>query len=69
MLLFAVWAIVTVASLHTGSLPPAAESAVIGGADGPTSVFVTVRVFPVGLALLALLFVPGVVGLVLTARK
>ena len=57
-----------VASLRTGSLP-AAESAVIGGADGPTSVFVTVRVFPVGLALLALLFVLGVVGPVLTARK
>ena len=57
-----------VACLHTDNLP-AAESAVIGGADGPTSVFVTVRVFPVGLALLALLFVLGVVGLVLTARK
>ena len=58
-----------VACLHTGRLPPAAESAVIGGADGPTSVFVTFRVFPVGLALLALLFVLGVVGPVLTARK
>ena len=57
-----------VACLHTGSLP-AAERAVIGGAGGPTSVFVTVRVFPVGPALLALLFVLGVVGLVLTARK
>ena len=57
-----------VACLHTGSLP-AAESAVIGGADGPTSVFVTVRVFPARPALLALLFVLGVVGPVLTARK
>ena len=58
-----------VACLHTGSLPPAAESAVIGGADGPTSVFVTVRVFPAGPALLALLVGLGVAGLVRTARK
>ena len=57
-----------VACLHTDNLP-AAASAVIGGADGPTSVFVTVRVFPVGPALLALLLVLGVVGPVLTARK
>ena len=69
VLLFAVWAIMTVAALHSGSLPPVEESAIIGGADAPTDVYVTVRVFPVGLALIVLLFALGVVGLVLTTRK
>lgn len=66
-LAFAVWAVS--AGLSLRGLAPLPESQIIGGADGPTAVFVTVRVFPVGLVLMALLFVLSVVGIVLTRRN
>ena len=54
------------AALH--GLAPVPESQIIGGADGPTSVFVSVRVYPAELAILALVLVLAVAGIA-TSKK
>ena len=66
VLAFALWAALTLFSLH--GLAPVPESQIIGGADGPTSVFVSVRVYPAELAILALVQVLAVAGIA-TSKK
>jgi len=65
-LVFAVWA--AWSSLSLRGLAPMSESQIIGQADGPTSVFVTVRVYPVGIAVMLLLLILSIIGIVLTGR-
>ena len=66
VLAFALWAALTLFSLH--GLAPVPESQIIGGADGPSSVVVSVRVYPAELAILALVLVLAVAGIA-TSKK